>query len=127
MTLGFGLLELVTRASLNHLESVLPETLQHLLEVENSRLSFVERQQMSAERGLKAGTLLQHPQDRPSIGAPLELNHEANPVTVALVPDVGDVLGPPRLRQLGDLLDELGLGDRVGQLGDHELLFATAP
>jgi hypothetical protein len=55
----------------------------------------------------------------------LELDDEANSVAIRLVPNVGDVVDLPPLRQPGDLLDDLGLVHGVGQLGDDQLLLAA--
>ncbi len=55
--------------------------------------------------------------------AALELDDDAHAVAIALVAHVADVVDDFVGDQLGDALDELGLVDLVGDLGDDDRLF----
>ncbi len=50
--------------------------------------------------------------------AALELDHNAHPTAVRLIPQVGDGVDLFRAHQVGDALDQAGLVDLVGDLGD---------
>ena len=53
-------------------------------------------------------------------GVALQLDDDPHPAPVGLVADVGDALDPLVPHQLGDLLDQPGLVDLVGDLGDDD-------
>ena len=55
-------------------------------------------------------------------GVLLEVDDDAHAVAVGLVADVGDALDALLAHQLGDLLDQLGLVDLVGDLGGDDRL-----
>ena len=57
-------------------------------------------------------------------GAGLRLQHDADDVR-ALVADVAEQRELALLHELGDLLDQAGLGDLVGDLGDDDLVAAV--
>ena len=54
-----------------------------------------------------------------------QLDDDAHPVLVGEVVDVGNALDPLQLDQFGDMLDEVGLVDLVGQLGDDDGVLAV--
>ena len=54
--------------------------------------------------------------------AALELDDDAHAVAIALVANVADVVDDLFVDQFGDALDELGLVDLVGDLGDDDRL-----
>ena len=49
-----------------------------------------------------------------------QVDHHADALAVGLVAHVGDAVDLLVARQLGDLLDQIGLVDLVGQLGDDD-------
>ena len=121
MPLRFGLLQPETRTTLNHLHPVVQVELEDLLEVQLPGLSVVQRQHDGPEGGLKVGPLVQNPEHLPRIRSALELHHQAEPVPIRLVPQVGDLVGAALAGQVDDLVDDLALAGGIRNLGDHQL------
>jgi hypothetical protein len=90
--LRLGLLQLMGRAPLDHLDAVVAELLQHLLQRHLPGDAVVQRQHDGAERGLHVRLLVERVQHRLDLGAPLQLHHDAHPVAVALVAEVAHVV-----------------------------------
>ena len=82
-------------------------------------------QEDHAEGLLHAGVLVELVEDDFVLGAALELDDDAHAVAVGLVADVGDVVDDLFVDELGDALDEVGLVDLVGDLGDDDGLAAA--
>ncbi len=122
VALGLGLLQLVAGAPDDDLDPVVPVRLQDLLEGPFLRLPVVQGQHDRPEGGLEIRALVEDLEDPPRVRAPLQLDDEPEPVPIRLVAKLADLVRLPLSGQVGDLLDDLGLRDGVGQLRDHELL-----
>ena len=125
MPFGLGLLQVVASPANHHLHPVVPVLLQQGLEPHLSGLPVVQRQHDGAEGLLQVGPPEEDRQSGGGVRPPLELDHEAESVPVRFIAHVGDLVDLPLPGEVHDLLDDLGLRDRVGDLGDHELLPAA--
>ena len=117
-----GLLEVERCAAYDHNVTVLDEVLQHLPERKNARHAVDEGQQNRAEGRLHLRMFVQPVQDDLRNGVPLELDYDAEPVSVGFVThvtDFGQLLVPHELR---DLLHEAGLVDHERDLRHHDAL-----
>ena len=59
-------------------------------------------------------------QDHVPLGIALQLQDDAQALTVAFVTQVGDTLDHPLAHHLGDSLQQPGLGQLIGNLGDYD-------
>src|SRR5918998_745671 len=114
-------LQLVARPARHHLELVGDVVLEHLPVGERPRHAVHERHQVDPEALLHLGMLVEVVQHDLRHGLALQLDHDAHPVAVGLVAQIGDVLQLAVLDQLGDLLQEVALVDLVRDLRDHYL------
>ena len=83
-------------------------------------LAVDQRQHVHVEGELHRRVLEQVVEDLVRVGVALELDVDAHAVAVGLVAQVADALDPLLLDQVGDLLEQAGLVDLVGQLGDDD-------
>ncbi len=93
---------------------------QHLLEGEDARRVLDDDHVVHGERRLQLRELVELVEDELRDGAALHLEHDAHAVAVRLVTDVADVLDLLGANELRHRLDERGLVDLVGDLGDHD-------
>ncbi len=96
-----------------------------VVEREDLRLAVVDGEEDHGEALLHGGVLEELVEDDLVLGAALELDDDAHAVAVGLVADVGDVVDDLFVGELGDALDEVGLVDLVGDLGDDDRLAAA--
>ena len=87
------------------------------------RLAVEHGQEDHGEAFLHLRVLVELVEHDLRLRAALELDDDAHAVAIALVAHVADVVDDFFVDQLGDALDELGLVDLVGDLGDDDRLF----
>ena len=92
------------------------------VEAEFAGLAVEHGQEDHGEAFLQLGVLVELVEHDLGLRSALELDDDAHAVAVALVADVADVVDDFFVGQLGDALDELGLVDLVGDLGDDDRL-----
>ena len=97
------------------------------VEREFLRLAVVDGQEDHAEGFLHLGVLVELVEDDLVLGSALEADDDAHAVAVGLVAEfvAGDVGDDAVVDEFGDALDELGLVDLVGDLGDDDGLAAA--
>ena len=125
MLLGLRFLQIMLGATLDDLDTVIPETLEELNQGELLRLAMIQRDHDGSERALKAGLLQQQLDDLAGLGALFQLQHQPEPVPVRLVPDLGQVRNAAFSRKIRDLANDPRLRDRVWEFGDDELFLAA--
>ena len=104
--------------------AVLDERGERVLEREQLGPTVVDGQHVDRERRFQRGVLVQVVDDDLRDGLALEFDDDAR-VLVGLVADGGDVRDDLGVDQFRDALDEHGAVDRVGDLGDDDLLAAA--
>ena len=109
-----------------HRLPVLEEVGERPLQGEDARLAVHQRQHIDAKGRLHGGVLVQPVEDRLGLGVPLDLDHDAHPLPVGFVAQIGDPLDSLVLHQIRDLLDEVGLVDLEGQLRYHDVVAAAS-
>ena len=114
-----GLVEQEGGAAADDVDAMLEEGVDRVGEWELFGLVVVHGQEDHAEAFLHAGVLVELVEDDFVLGAAFELDDDAHAVAVALVADVGDVVDDFFGDELGDALDEVGLVDLVGDLGER--------
>ena len=119
---GLGLAQLELGSPPDDFAAELDELLDDLEEVEHLRPAAGDRQHDDAERGLQRRVLVEIVQDDIGHLAALQLDHDAHAVAVGFVAEIADPLDDLLFRELGDLLDQPGLVDLVGDLGDDDRL-----
>ena len=119
--LGLGQVEL--RAARDDVESVIGEAADQPFQVHLVRLAVVNGQHDRPEGRLHLGVLVElvenHLGDHPA----LELDHDPDAQAIRFIAQVGDALDRLGRHQLGDILDQVGLVDCVGNLGDDDRVF----
>ncbi len=110
-------------AALDDIDAVIDEAADGLIEAQLPRLPVEHREEDHGEALLHLGVLVELVEHDLRLRAALELDDDAHAVAVALVAHVADVVDDFFVDQLGDALDELGLVDLVGNLGDDDRLF----
>ena len=117
-----GLPQIEGRPAHDHHVTMIDEVLEHLPERKNAGYPVHQRQHDRAESRLHLCVLVQPIQDDLWNGVPLELDDDAEPVSVGFVPhvtDFGDLLVP---NQLSDLLDQAGFVDHERDLRHDDAL-----
>jgi len=115
-----GLLQLVTGAPGDHVATVVDEVPQDLLECQDARNAVHQGQQDHPEVGLQVGVLVELVHHDVRNGVVAQLDHDAHAFAVGLVAQVRDPLDPLLLHGVSDALDQAGLVDLVGDLGDDD-------
>ena len=121
-----GLVEEEGGAAADDVDAVVDEGVDGLVERELLGLAVVDGQEDHGEALLHLGVLVELVEDDLVLGAALEVDDDAHAVAVGLVAESsGDVVDDVVVDELGDALDELGLVDLVGDLGDDDGLAAA--
>ena len=119
---GFGLLQVEPRPAPDDVLAVGDEVFHDVDQAERLGLLVDDGQHDDPEGGLEGRVLVEVVQDDLGQLALLDLDDDPDALPVGLVADVGDALDLLVVDQLGDVLDEPGLVDRVGDLGDDDPL-----
>ena len=114
------LAQLEQRAPRDHLAAMAQEVLQHLLEIQRSRLAIHQRHHVDAEHALHLGVLVEVVEHDLRHFVALQFHHHAHAILVGLVAELGDALQFLVLHQFGDLFQQPRLVDLVGKLGNHQ-------
>ena len=120
-----GLAEEKGGAAANDVDAVIDKGVDGDVEGELPGLAVEDGQEDHREAFLHLGVFVELVEDDLMLGAALELDDDAHAVAVGLVADVGDVVDDLFGDELGDALDEVGLVDLVGDLGDDDGLAAA--
>ena len=115
---GFG--ELKGGAPPHYLNAVVDKKLDGFDQPDFFGLAVADGQHDHPEADLHLGVLVEVVEDDLGLLAALELQHDAHALAVAFVADVGDALDFFVVDQVGNLLDQPGLVDLVGNLGDDD-------
>ena len=99
---------------------MLDEMMQDLLEVQHFRPVVHQREHDDPEGRLELRELIQIVQRDERDFPALELDDDADAFPIGFVAQIGNPFDPFVLDQLGDLLDQLGLIDLIGQLRDDQ-------
>src|SRR5690242_3552941 len=116
------LAQFILRAAPNHIDAVLDEILQKLNEAELPRLSADNGEQDHAKRFLHLRHLEELVEDNFRLLIALHFNHDAHPVAIAFVANIGHAFDLLVVDQLSDMLDQVLLVDLIGQLSDDDIL-----
>ena len=119
---GLGLAQVVLRAPPDHVVAERDEALDEVEQPEDAGPPVDDREHDHAERGLQRRVLVQVVQDDFGDLPALELDDDPHAPAVGLVAQVADALDRLAAHQLGNLLDEAGLVELVGNLGDDDRL-----
>ena len=117
-----GLAQQKDRAPLHHIDAMIDEGLDRLVEPQLPRLPVEHREEDHGEALLHLRVLVELVEHNLRLRAALELDHDPHAVAIALVAHVADVVDDLFVDQLGDALDQLGLVHLVGNLGDDDRL-----
>ena len=121
-----GLAELVLCAAAHNVDAVLDKKAQQVEQAEFARLAGDDREQDHAERFLHLRELEKFVEDDLRLFVALHFNDDAHAVAVAFVANVADAFDLLVLNQVGDVLDQAGFVDLIGQLGDDDVLAVFA-
>ena len=119
-----GLLQLELGPSDDHLVAVVHKMRDQVLEVQQLRPTFHQRDVVDAEGRLQGRVFVQGVQHDVRDRIPLQHIDDAHPLPVGFVPDIGDPLHLLFVDQVDGLLDHVGLVHLVGDLGDHDAFLA---
>ena len=117
-----GLAQQEDRPALHHVDAVVDEAANGLVEGELPRLPVEHRQKDHGEALLHLGVLVELVEHDLRLRAALQLDDDAHSVAVALVAHVADVVHDLVVHQFGDALDQLRFVYLVGYLGDDDRL-----
>ena len=101
---------------------MLDEQLHHLPQHQDLRPPVDQREHDHAEGGLHLRMLVQIVEHHLGIGVAPQFHHDAEPVAIRLVADVGDVFELLLVDQVGDLFDQAGFVDLIRDFGDDDAL-----
>ena len=119
-----GLAQLVARAALDDVDLVVDVVVEHVLETQDMRHAVDEGEVVDAEARLELRVLVEFVEHDLRLLAALEVDDDAHALAVGLVVETGDLRDRLLLDQVGDLLDELGLVDLIGNLGHNDAVAA---
>ena len=112
----------------NHLAPEVDELVDQVDERQRPRPPADDRHRIDPERGLQWRVLVEIVQHHLGHFAAPQLDHDAHPRAVGLVPQVRDTLDRLVLNEVGDLLQQARLVHLVGDLGDDDrVLVLLAP
>ena len=115
-----GLAQQVIGAAADDVDAMLDEALERVEQAQFARLAVDDGQQDHAEVDLHLRLLVQVVENDFGLLAALQLEHDAHAVAVALVADFGNAFELLFVDQAGGVLDQAGLVDLVGNLGDDD-------
>src|SRR5690606_15994871 len=110
----------------DHFAPVRQEVVDHLLEIEQTRLAVDQRHQIDAEGILKLRVLEKVVEHDLGHFAALELDHEPHAVFVGLVANIGNALDAFLVDEFGDFFLQRLLVDLIRQRVDHDGLTVAA-
>ena len=84
------------------------------------RTAAADRQHVGRERALRRGVAPQLVEHHFGGGIALEVDHHAHAKPARFIADVGNALDPLVLGGFGDLLDQAGLADLIGDRSQHD-------
>ena len=116
----------VIGAAADHVEAMIDEALERVEQAQLARLPVDDGQQDHAEVDLHLRVLVQIVQHDFGLLAALQLEDDAHAVAIALVADFGNAFELLFVDQAGGVLDQAGLVDLVGKLGDDDGLAILA-
>ena len=119
-----GLAQLEHRAPGDDLAPVADEGLQQFLEVQQARLTVLQRDDVDAEHRLHRRLLVEIVEHDVGDFAALELDDDTHAVLVRLVPELGNALDLLAAHEVRDALEQPRLVDLIRQLGDDDRLAA---
>ncbi len=119
------LAQLVHGAPRDDLATVAQERLDDVLEVEQPRLTILERHHVDAEHRFHRRLLVEIVEHHVGDFAALQLDDNAHAVLVGLVAQLRDAIDQLAAHQLGDPLQQARLVDLIRQFGDDDRLVAT--
>ena len=124
-----GLTQVVLRAAVDDVVAVLDEVMDQVTQVQQlgATLSVLgalldQRDIVDAEGALQRRHLIELVEDDARVGIALDVDDDAYALAVRLVGNPRDAIQLLVIDQIGDTLDELGLIDLVGDLGDDDAL-----
>ena len=109
----------------DHFAAVAEEVVEHVAQVDRTRLAFDQGDAVDAEHRLQLRQRVEIVEHDIAGFAAAEFDDDAHAILVGLVAQFADADDALFLYQLRDLLDESGLVDLVGDLGDHDGLLAA--
>ena len=115
-----GLEQLELRAAGDHFLAEADERFDEVAQGQRFRAAAADREHVRREAGLRRRVppqLVEHDLGR---GVALQVDDDPNAHAVGFVADVGDALDALVLGRFGDLLDQAGLADLVGDFGKHD-------
>ena len=119
-----GLAQLVACATLDDVDLMIDVVVQHVLKAQDVRHAIDQRKVIDAEARLQLRVLVELVENNLRLLATLEVDDDAHALAVGLVVEAGNLRDGLLLDQIGDLLDELGLVDLVGNLGHDDAVAA---
>ena len=121
-----GPVEFESRSPSNHLPPEPEELAEHSEQREQAGPAVRNRQEIYAEGRLQRGVAVQVVQHHLGLLPALQLDDHTHAAPVRFVAEIRDSGQPLGLDEIGDLLDEAGLVDLVGDLGDHDAVSSRA-
>ena len=116
----------VVGAAAHHVDAVIDEALDGVDDAELARLSTDDGEHDDAEIDLELSELVEVVKDDLGLLAALEFVNDPHAFAVAVVVDVRDAFDLLFVDQTGGVLDEPGLVDLIGKLGDDDGLLVFA-
>jgi hypothetical protein len=118
------LLQFVAGAAGDDRAAVVEEVLEAVAQAQHGGAAVGDGDHVDAEADLQVAHFKERVEDDLGGGVALDLDPDAHAGAVAVVLDVADALDLLLADELGDVRDELGLVDLVGDLGDDDRLAA---
>ena len=105
---------------------MLDEVANQVLEVEQTRAAMNEGYVVDAKRGLQHGHFVELVEHYAGIGIALYVDDDAHAFAVGLVVGVGYAFNLLFIGQVGNVFDEFGLIDSVGNFGDDNFVVSSS-
>ena len=102
--------------------AVVDECLDQVFQVKLARTSVHQCNIVDTERRLQSCQLIQFVQHHARIGISLDINNDTHTATVRLVVYIGNTFDTFFIYQISDIFDQFRLINKVGNLGDNDLL-----
>ena len=120
MFAGLGLTKAELRPAAHHLAAVVQEEAQQPRNGQHAGVLVVQRQVDDAKGGLELRAAIELAHHQLRVRVTRQVQHDAHPVAVRLVPDIRDAVDLLVLHGQHHRLDERGLVHRVGDLRDDD-------